>query len=174
MENPEDIKKVILKANTLKKQGKFEEAWEVLDKLFKNNPNSENVKNNLIDALFDYGGYLNDVYTSGYEKAQQLFKRIIELSPNNYRAHYNLGIAYFNLNKFEKAKNSFETALNIKPDYKYCLYNLGLLYEEEELYKEALAFYEKALEIDPDFPYALAAKSQMRQKLDEIKRMQIN
>jgi tetratricopeptide (TPR) repeat protein len=174
MESPEDLKKVILKAKTLKEQEKFQEALEILEELYKNNPNSEIVKSYLIDALFDYGGYLNDIYTSGYEEAQQIFKRITELNPNNYRAHYNLGIAYFNLNKLEKAKKSFETALKIKPDYKYCLYNLGLLYEDKELYEEALVFYEKALDIDPNFPYALTAKSQMRQKLDEIKRMQID
>ena len=174
MESHNNTKEIIEKAKTLKNQEKYDEALEILEKLYKNNPNSEKVKNNLIDILFDYGGYLNDIYTLEYEKAKQLFKRITELSPINYRAYYNLGIAYFNLNQIEKAKNSFETALRIKPDYKFCLYNLGLVYEETELFEEALIYYEKALDIDPNFSYALTAQSQIRRKLDKLKRMKIN
>jgi superkiller protein 3 len=171
MNNSNSTKTLLEKAKTLKNQDKFEEALEILDELYKQNPDSKEIKELLINTLFDYGGYLNDVYTLEYEKAKHLFERIIDLSPNNYRAHYNLGIAYFNLNKIEKAKNSFETALKIKPDYKYCLYNLGLIYEAVERYEEALNFYEQALEIDPDFTYARVAQSQIRQKLDELKRM---
>ncbi|MFX1568232.1 MAG: tetratricopeptide repeat protein [Promethearchaeota archaeon] len=174
MESNYNIKQIIEKVKSLKKQENFEEALEILDELYKNNPDSEEVKNNLIDLLFDYGGYLNDFYTVEYEKAQKLFMRITEMSPNHYRAHYNLGIAFFNLKQLKKAKNSFETALKIKPDYKYCFYNLGLIYEEKESYEEALAYYEKALDIDPNFTYALAAQSQIRQKLDELKRLNLN
>lgn len=171
MTDNNNIKQIIEKAKDLKRQEKYEEALEILEEIYKNNPGSEEIKNNLIDLMFDYGGYLNDFYTLEYEKAQILFKRITKLSPNNYRAHYNLGIAFFNLSKIEKAKKSFETALKIKPDYKYCLYNLGLIYEEAESYEEALAYYEKALDIDPNFTYALTAQSQIRQKLDELKRL---
>lgn len=174
MEGCNNTKDIIEKAKILKNQEKFDEALEILDELYKINPNSEEVKKFLIETLFDYGGYLNDVYTQGYDKARQLFKRITDLSPNNYRAHYNLGIAYFNLCQIERAKVSFETALKIKPDYKYSLYNLGLIYEEMELYEEALIYYGKALEIDPNFSYALAAQSQIRQKLDQIKRIRID
>jgi len=174
MEHSNNIKDLIEKAKILKNQEKYEEALEILDELYKIKSNSEEVKNILIETLFDYGGYLNDDYTQAYDKAKQIFKRITDLSPDNYRAHYNLGIAYFNLDQMERAKDSFETALRIKPDYKYCLYNLGLIYEEMELYEESLVYYEKALEIDPNFSYALAAQSQIRRKLDLIKRIKIN
>ncbi len=60
-----------------------------------------------------------------------MFKRIIEIDPTNYRAHYNLGIAYFNLNEIKKAKECYEEAIRIKPDYKHCLYYIGLIYERE-------------------------------------------
>lgn len=174
MEKRNKTKDLIEKAKILKSQENFEEALEILGELYKINPNSEEVKNILIETLFDYGGYLNDSYILEFDKARESFKRITELSPKSYRAHYNLGIAYFNLNQIENAKNSFETALKIKPDYKYCLYNLGLIYEATEMYEEALIYYEKALEIDPSFSYALAAQSQIRQKLDQVKRMKVN
>jgi len=163
----------IEKAKLLKDQGKIQEALKILELLYGNNPNSEDVKDLLVETLFEYGGYLNDYYTLEYEKAIQIFERITILRPKSYRAHYNLGIAYFNVGQIEHAVYSFEKALEIKPDYKYCFYNLGLVYESLEKFEEALKYYEQALEIDPQFSYALAAQSQIRRKLDEIKRIRI-
>ncbi|UCC18807.1 MAG: tetratricopeptide repeat protein [Promethearchaeota archaeon] len=164
---------VIEKAKNLLNQEKFEECIEILENLHGEKPNSEEIKNLLIKALFNYGGYLNDYYTLEYEKAKQIFERITKLSPKNYRAFYNLGLAYFNLNKIKEARKSFEIALKIKPDYKYCLYNLGLIYENKEEYTEALKYYDHALEIDPNFTYAITARSHVRRKLDQLKRMKI-
>lgn len=46
-----------------------------------------------------------------------MFKRIIEIDPTNYRAHYNLGIAYFNLNEIKKAKECYESNQTINIVY---------------------------------------------------------
>jgi len=174
MENSNDIKNQLEKAKSLTNQEKFQEALEILDDLYESNPHSEEIKNNLINTLFDYGGYLNDYYILEYEKAKQIFKRITQLNPDSYRALYNIGIAYFNLGQMKKAIIYFEKALKLKPDYKYCLYNIGLVYEDLEKYDEALKFYEQALEIDPNFTYALAARSDIRRKLDTLKQMNID
>lgn len=170
MVNQNNILTQLENAKELSLQQKFEEALKILDKLYTEKPNSELIKKSLINTLFDYGGYLNDYYTLEFEKARQLFERITKISPNNYRSHYNLGIAYFNLGQLELAENSFNTALRIKPDYKYCYYNMGLLYEERENYKEALKYYEKALKFDPNFTYALTARNQIRKILDALRR----
>jgi tetratricopeptide (TPR) repeat protein len=167
--NLNDVQNLLEKAHLLKTQKKFEEALNMLNELYEKYPNSEEIKSLLIDVLFEYGGYLNDYYTQGYEESKQIFERITKLSPDNYRAYYNLGIACFNLGELEDAINNLEKALKIKPDYKYCLYNLGLIFESIKKFEEALKFYEKALEIDPNFTYALAARSEIRQKLDELK-----
>jgi len=169
MKNSNSRTQLLEKAKILRSQEKYEEALKILEDLYENKPESGEIKDILIDTLFNYGGYLNDYYTLEYEKAKQLFERITIISPKNYRAHYNLGIAYFNLAQMENAKKSFKKALEIKPDYKYCLYNLGLLYEDMEQYEEALNLYEKALEIDPNFTYALTARSQIRKKLDDLR-----
>ena len=169
MKNSNSRTQLLEEAKSLRSQEKYEEALEILEHLYENKPESGEIKEILIDSLFIYGGYLNDYYTLEYEKAKQLFERITIISPKNYRAHYNLGIAYFNLGQMENAKRSFEIALKIRPDYKYCLYNLGLLYEDMEQYEEALNLYEKALEIDSNFTYALTARSQIRKKLDDLR-----
>lgn len=169
MKNSNSRTQLLEKAKILRSQEKYEEALKILEDLYENKPESGEIKDILIDTLFNYGGYLNDYYTLEYEKAKQLFERITIISPKNYRAHYNLGIAYFNLGQMENAKKSFKKALEIKPDYKYCHYNLGLLYEDMEQYEEALNLYEKALEIDSNFTYALTARSQIRKKLDDLR-----
>ena len=160
-----DKVKLIEKAKVLVKNEEFEKAIKILEDFYQEQSDAY-IKNNLIDALFAYGGYLNDYYVLEYEKSIKYFKRIIEIDPNNYRAHYNLGIAYFNLNRFDEALNSYKIAILIKPDYKHIYYNIGLLHEETENLEEAMKAYEKALEIDPDYIYAMHALKAVRLNLD--------
>jgi len=164
-----DKENLIEKANELKNKERFEESLKILEDLYRDFPNSEDIKKELIDTLFSYGGYLNDEYILEYEKARNIFKKTIEIDPNNYRAHYNLGIAYFNLGEMKKAKNAYKMAIKIKPDYKHCHYNIGLIYETKGDFKHALNHYEKALKIDPNFTYALHARNQIRKLIDELK-----
>jgi tetratricopeptide (TPR) repeat protein len=166
----ESIEELIKKAKELVNQERYEEAIDILENLYENHPDSKQVKDSLLKTLFIYGGYLNDEYTLQYEKAKDIFKKIIEIDPTNYRAHYNLGIANFNLDEIEEAKECYEEAVRIKPDYKHCLYNIGLIYEREGNLKKALRYYEKALEIDPKFPYATTARSHILSNLDGLKR----
>ncbi|MBY8980615.1 MAG: tetratricopeptide repeat protein, partial [Candidatus Lokiarchaeota archaeon] len=128
---------LIEKAKALVKNEEFGKAIRILEELYQQQSDVE-VKNNLIDALFAYGGYLNDYYVLEYDESINFFKRIIELDSENYRAHYNLGIAYFNLNRFEEAINSYKIALTIKPDHKHVYYNIGLLYEKTENLEKAI------------------------------------
>jgi len=160
-----DKVKLIEKAKGLVKNEEFEEAIKILEEFYQEQSDVD-IKNNLINALFAYGGYLNDFYVLEYEKSIKYFKRIIEIDPNNYRAHYNLGIAYFELKLFEEALNSYKNAISIKPDYKHIYYNIGLLHEENENLEEAIKAYESALEIDPDYIYAMHALKAVRVNLD--------
>ena len=143
---------------------------EILEDLYKNYSGSKQVRECLLETLLTYGGYLNDEFVVEYEKERDMFQRIIEIDPTNYRAYYNLGIANFNLSKIKEAKECYEEAIKIKPDYKHCLYNIGLVYENEGDFQEALKYYEKALEIDPRFPYASNARNQILSNLEELKR----
>lgn len=163
------IEEDIEKAKKLANREEFKEALEILEKLYNDNPTSEKIKNNLIKTLFTYGGYLNDEFTLQYHEAKEVFKKIVEIEPNNYRAHYNLGIANFNLDNIEKAKQCYEKALKIKPDYKHCFYNMGLIYEGEGDLQEALKYYNKALEIDTHFIYAINARNQILTNLESLK-----
>jgi len=156
---------LIEKAKDLVRNEEFEKAIKILEDLYQQQLDTD-VKNNLIDALFAYGGYLNDYYVLEYDESINFFKRIIELDSENYRAHYNLGIAYFNLNRLEEALNSYKIALSIKPDHKHVYYNIGLLHEKNENLENAIEAYEKALEIDPNYIYAMHSLKAVRLNLD--------
>ena len=157
---------LIEKAKSLVKTEDFEGAIKILEDLYQQQPDFD-VKNNLLEALFAYGGYLNDYYVLEYDESINFFKRIIELDSENYRAHYNLGIAYFNLNRFEEALNAYKIALSIKPDHKHVYYNIGLLHEKTENLENAIEAYEKALEIDPNYIYAMHSLKAVRLNLDK-------
>ena len=164
------IEELIEKAENLKKEEKYEDSIKILEDLLKEHPNSNEVLKKLIETLFEYGGYLNDSFIMEYEKAKACFEKILELEPNNYRAHYNLGIALFNLENFDGALKSYYKALELKPDYKYCLYNIGLVFEAKADLNKALEYYQKALNIDPNFTYAIQAVNDIRNQIKMLKK----
>ncbi|MHA1499767.1 MAG: tetratricopeptide repeat protein, partial [Promethearchaeota archaeon] len=85
----------------------------------------------------------------------------------NYRAYYNLGISYSNIDLPEEALKAYEAALEIKPDYEYCYFNIGLIYEAKNNLKKALEYHQSALKIKPHFTYALHAVNDIREQLDQ-------
>ena len=164
------IEDLLNKARKLQKDKRYEESVEILENLFKKNPQSGEIKKELINVFLSYGVYLSDEFVMEFEKSIKYFNKILEIDPNYYRAVYNIGIAYFNLGDMTNAMRAYNNAIKIKPDYKHCYYNIGLIYEVKENLKEALKFYKKALEIDPKFIYALQAKKNVKQKLNAQKR----
>jgi tetratricopeptide (TPR) repeat protein len=166
VKNVSDIQETIEKARKLKTEHKFEESLELLEVLLEQEPDSKLIKETLIDTLFAYGGYLNDDYVLEFDKAVHIFKRLIEIDPNNYRGYYNLGIAFFNLGLFEEALHACNQAIHIKPDYEHCYYNIGLIYEAQDDFKRALYYYNKALDLDPNFAYALHSKEILKKQID--------
>lgn len=161
-----DKEKLIEEARILLKNENFERAIEILEDLYTKHPEPE-IEKKLIAALYVFGGYLNDEYVLEYEKSIKYFTKIIKLKPKDYRAYYNLGLAYFNLDRFKEALENYKIAISIKPDYKHCYYNIGLIYEATDNFKKAVEAYEKALGIDPNFIYAMHALKEVRMKLDD-------
>lgn len=75
--------------------------------------------------------------------------KAIQLHPDFYEAHNDLGIAYGKKGIFDKAIDAFRIALQINPYYAVAHYNLGITYEGIGLYKKALDEYQIALKLDP-------------------------
>ncbi|MHA1336722.1 MAG: tetratricopeptide repeat protein [Promethearchaeota archaeon] len=162
------IDDLIKKAKDLIKQENYPEALSILRKLYCDNPNLTEIKDELIDALSEYGAYNNDLWIRNYDEAIKCFQEIISLDPNNYRAYYNLGISYHNQGDNKKALEACQKAVEIKPDYAHCYYNMGLIYEENDDFEKALLYYKKALKADPKLTYAAQAKRAIEESIQDL------
>ena len=75
-----------------------------------------------------------EIKLSKFEIAKNRLLRIIEMYPNYEKAHYNLGLIYFNVEKdYINAKKSFKKAIKLNPDYNLAKENLNLLDKLDEL-----------------------------------------
>jgi hypothetical protein len=72
-------------------------------------------------------GILYATYGNHLE-AIKYFKKVIELSPQDSKPHFNLGISYGELGKYENAISSLDKALEMNPENGLYLYGRGRIY----------------------------------------------
>ena len=154
------------KVDTLLEHQDYKKALEILEEIHQENKKSDIVEQKLIKALFSYAFYLTDEIVARDEEAVELFHKILDIEPQNYKALYNLGITYDNLNRPKKALEYLKKALEVNPNHKYSYYNIGLIYENQDEPEKALNFYNRALKIDPNFLYARHARNAVRNIID--------
>jgi tetratricopeptide (TPR) repeat protein len=161
-----NLERELQKVDTLLEHQDYKKALEILEELHQGNIESNIVEEKLIKALFSYAFYLTDEIIAKDDEAVDLFHKILDIEPENYKALYNLGITYDNLDKPKKALEYLKKALEINPNHKYSYYNIGLIYENQDEPVKALEFYNRALQIDPKFLYAQHARNAVRNILD--------
>jgi protein O-GlcNAc transferase len=88
--------------------------------------------------------------------AEQLYRQIVDTSPNPFVALNNRGVALERLDRFDEALASIESALSIQPDYADAFYNRGIVLLRMKRFEEALTSYEQALAIRPEYAEALS------------------
>ncbi|MCX5632879.1 MAG: tetratricopeptide repeat protein [Phycisphaerae bacterium] len=88
--------------------------------------------------------------TSCWKNSITLFSHALEVTQNNYIAHYNLGFAYSNLGRYQEAIEVYKQAIKIKPDYVEARNNLGVIYGKLDRWPEAIDAYKQAIRINPD------------------------
>ena len=83
-----------------------------------------------------------------------LFTHAVNVTANNYVAHYSLGLALGKEGKLEESMEHSYKALRIKPDYADAHNNLGTALAKQGRMKEAAAHFSEALRINPDYQKA--------------------
>lgn len=83
--------------------------------------------------------------------AQELYKSLLEASPNDYIGWNFLGVSYVQQGQPLSGIAFFEQALVLKPDYADAHFNLGCALQALNRLDEAIACYERALAINPDY-----------------------
>jgi len=97
--------------------------------------------------------------TSAYDQGNfvagiELFNQIIEKEPNDGRAYYNLGVGYFQTDKFGDAIKAFTQAIKISPRDSLSIQYRGRVYYMMGDYKNCLYDYSRVVELKPNDPIA--------------------
>jgi hypothetical protein len=103
--------------------------------------------------------------TGEYEKAVELFTRVLAVHSNNAALFNNRGVALFELKRLDEALASYARAIAIKPDYAEAHYNRGNAFKQHQLLPDALASYERAIACKPDYAQAYANRGNVLKEL---------
>ncbi|MBD2189806.1 O-linked N-acetylglucosamine transferase, SPINDLY family protein [Pseudanabaena mucicola] len=94
------------------------------------------------------------------DSAIACWQAAISLHPEYTDAHYNMGIAQFQLGQLDQAVESFQITIELEPDHANALYNLGLVLVRQNKLDEAIFAYDQAFAINPediDIPLAMGS-----------------
>ena len=103
----------------------------------------------LIIASLGTATYLRNMV---YQDGITLWSDVATKSPENFRAHYNLGTALQAHGRLEEAIKSYSRALSIRPGYVRAHDNLGVALTEVGQVDDAIRNFSEALRIRPDDP----------------------
>lgn len=91
------------------------------------------------------------LYRGKLDEAGQVFRRIINLSPSSWEAHFYLGDIYYRLGDKKGAEAELVKAIALNGDCHQALNYLGYMYlEEDRNLREAEAMIKKAVSLSPD------------------------
>jgi tetratricopeptide (TPR) repeat protein len=82
------------------------------------------------------------------------YKKVVEITPHDALAHYNLGNTYRETAKFSQAEESYKKAISLKPDFPEAYYNLGIVSKNNFRLEAAEKYYKQAIHLKPNFAEA--------------------
>lgn len=106
-----------------------------------------------------------------FEKARDIYARVLELDPTLHDARRDLAMTLFELGDMPGAKDELIDALRLKPDDSWSYVVLGNIYARHD--KDLLTakrFLSRALELKPNDPYALNSLAAVSQELGDLEK----
>ena len=86
-----------------------------------------------------------------WQNSETLFRHALKVSPDNYLAHYNLGIALGEKGSDAEATYHYEEAVRLRPNYTDARCNLAVELSRENRSDEAVQQLLDIIRIEPDF-----------------------
>ena len=126
----------------LEQSGRPEQAIKQYAEVFKTDPDSFLVHNNL-------GKLMRQV--NRYDEARKHFKEALRIKPDYTIAHNNLGNLLQKLGEITEAISHHQEAIRIDPNYANAHNSLGNALMKQRKTAEAIEHYRHALRINPDF-----------------------
>jgi len=87
--------------------------------------------------------------TGNFQKAEQLYKEILQVQPDNFYALHYLGVLFYQLGEYDPAIEYIRKALQINPADARAYYNLGNIYKDKGQLDDAITSYHQALQLNP-------------------------
>ena len=137
MDHLTKLEEMLDQANLEIKNGKYEDASNILEKMIDMDPDFGKAYNHL--------GYLYEVKFKEFEKGETLYKLCLEKSPLYPAVYYNYSVLLSTLGKFDELKELLDTAITIPGIAKSTIYNeYAIMYEQQEKLDDAINYYKKA------------------------------
>ena len=135
----EDIENIaFLRAASLERQKKYDQAEETFRKILVTNPNNP--------AVLNYLGYMFADKGTRLDEALGMIKKAVDLDPANGAYLDSLGWAYFKLGKYDLAEDNLTKASQHMGTDPTVQEHLGDLYQKTGRLKLAAAHWERALQ----------------------------
>lgn len=106
---------------------------------------------------------------SFWENELTLYSRPLEVSQNNYLAHYNYGNALANSGRFKEALEHYSAALELEPEHSGTYFNAGSTLALQGRCTEALPYYRNAIQYGLDNARAWYELAYCEQRLAMLK-----
>lgn len=90
-----------------------------------------------------------------YDKAEEIYKYLAELNPNNALSYYSYIVKMYDESaNTEKAILAAKKVIELDPRSEMAIYNLGIMFFKLERFDEAIETFKQVLTIRPDYSYA--------------------
>lgn len=106
----------------------------------------------LVSSAIYYEYALICVKTGDTDRAESIFKKVIELDPDDAQARKDLGVIYLNKRLFNYAKDEFEKAYKLAPKDAGVIFEYANFLHATSDFLNAQEFYQKAFKKDPQNP----------------------
>ncbi len=144
-------------ALALHKQGRLIEAEQVYREVLQHAPTH-------FDALHLLG--VLALQTLRTESGVELIGKAVELNPNSWGAHNNLGNGLRDLGRLDAALASFDRSIALRPDFAEAHNNRGIVLQDLARLDDALASFDAAIALKPDYADAHNNRGTVLQKLN--------
>ena len=136
MDHLTKLEEMLNQANLEIKNGKYEIASNILEKIIDKDPNFGKAYNHL--------GYLYEVKFKEYEKGETLYKLCLEKSPMYPAVYYNYAVLLSTLRKYDALKALLDKALTIPGITLSTMYNeYAIMHEQQSNLDLAIEHYKK-------------------------------
>lgn len=132
---------LLRKAQILEREGHLPEALAIHEEVVQAAPKLDQAWVNLISL---YGRLGQPA------KAEQAYRRAVELAPNRADVYYNFGVLCFGEERWEEARRAFTKALELDPQNADASDNLGAVVERSGDLTQAATLFRRAISLKPD------------------------